>query len=56
MLVNVLKRDAGWLCDNMLDWCYEREAEPTVCQGCSFKRCVTGMVMELFDRHAELSV
>ena len=40
----------------MLDWGYEREAELTVCQGCSFKKCVTGMVMELFDRHAELSV
>ena len=39
----------------MLDWLCDRDAELTVCQGCSFKKCVTGMVMELFDRQAELS-
>lgn len=40
----------------MLDWGFEREAELTVCQECSFKKCVTPMLMELFDRYAELSV
>ena len=33
----------GYVTD-MLDWRYERKAELTVFQGCSFKKCVTGMV------------
>ena len=39
----------------MLDRRYETEAEPTFF-GMVLLKCVTGMVMELFDRHAELSV